>query len=180
MAYITTTELAERPGARELAQLASADAQPVSDFALMDATLRGQDRSAWTPAQTAAADLALARVQDAIAEAGALIDGYLAQRGYALPLEMPATSTGKSVLTAWARSITRYLLNKSRISDEGKDPVARDYRDALKMLGLLAQGKYSLGAGDPASPANAPGGATEVRFDSAPTVFSRSELRSFH
>ena len=55
MAYITTTELAERPGARELAQLASADAQPVSDFALMDATLRGQDRSAWTPAQTAAA-----------------------------------------------------------------------------------------------------------------------------
>ena len=48
------------------------------------------------------------------------------------------------------------------------------------MLGLLAQGKFSLGAGDPASPANAPGGATEVRFDSAPPVFSRSQLRSFH
>ena len=180
MPYITTAELAERPGARELALAASSDTAPVVAYALMDATLRGADRSAWTPEQVAAADAALQRVQDAVAEAGAVIDGYLAQRGYALPLEMPATSTGKSVLTAWARSITRYLLNKSRISDEGKDPVARDYRDALKMLGLLAQGKYSLGAGDPASPANAPGGATEVRFDSAPSVFSRSQLRSFH
>ena len=179
MAYITTTELAERPGARELAQLASADAQPVSDFALMDATLRGQDRSAWTPAQTAAADLALARVQDAIAEAGALIDGYLAQRGYTLPLELPATSTGKSVLTAWARSITRYLLNKSRISDEGKDPVARDYRDALKMLGLLAQGKYSLGAGDPEAAGSAASGATDVRFAAAAPTFGRAQLGAF-
>ena len=177
MAYITTTELAERPGARELAQLASADAQPVSDFALMDATLRGQDRSAWTPAQTAAADLALARVQDAIAEAGALIDGYLAQRGYALPLSLPPTSTGKSLLTAWARSIARYLLNGQRITDESKDPVARDYRDALKMLGQLAAGKLSLGGTDPAAPANV--STTDVRFDAAPQVFGRSELRSF-
>ena len=177
MAYITTTELAERPGARELAQLASADAQPVSDFALMDATLRGQDRGAWTPAQTAAADLALARVQDAIAEAGALIDGYLAQRGYALPLSLPPTSTGKSLLTAWARSIARYLLNGQRITDESKDPVARDYRDALKMLGQLAAGKLSLGGTDPAAPANV--STTDVRFDAAPQVFGRSELRSF-
>ena len=177
MAYITTTELAERPGARELAQLASADAQPVSDFALMDATLRGQDRSAWTPAQTAAADLALARVQDAIAEAGALIDGYLAQRGYALPLSLPPTSTGKSLLTAWARSIARYLLNGQRITDESKDPVARDYRDALKMLGQLAAGKLSLGGTDPAAPANV--STTDVRFDAAPQVFGRSELRAF-
>ena len=180
MPYITTAELAERPGARELALAASSDTAPVVDYALMDATLRGTDRSAWTPEQIAAADAAVQRVLDAVAEAAAVIDGYLAQRGYTLPLELPATSTGKSVLTAWARSITRYLLNKSRISDEGKDPVARDYRDALKMLGLLAQGKYSLGAGDPASPANAPGGATEVRFDSALPVFSRSQLRSFH
>ena len=177
MAYITTTELAERPGARELAQLASADAQPVSDFALMDATLRGQDRSAWAPAQTAAADLALARVQDAIAEAGALIDGYLAQRGYALPLSLPPTSTGKSLLTAWARAIARYLLNGQRITDESKDPVARDYRDALKMLGQLAAGKLSLGGTDPAAPANV--STTDVRFDAAPQVYGRSELRSF-
>ena len=177
MPYITTTELAERPGAREIALAASSDTTPVVDYALMDATLRGQDRTAWTPEQTAAADAALQRVQDAVAEAGAVIEGYLAQRGYALPLDLPPTATGKSLLTSWARSITRYLLNGQRITDESKDPVARDYRDALKMLGLAATGKLSLGGTDPAAPANAPG--TDVRFDAAPPVFSRSELRAF-
>ena len=110
MPYISTAELAERPGARELALAASSDTAPVVAYALMDATLRGADRSAWTPEQVVAADAALQRVQDAVAEAGAVIDGYLAQRGYALPLSLPPTSTGKSLLTAWARSIARYLL----------------------------------------------------------------------
>ena len=177
MPYITPTELAERPGAREIALAASSDATPVVDFALMDATLRGTDRTAWTPEQLASADAALQRVQDAVAEAGAMIDGYLAQRGYALPLDLAPTSTGKNLLTAWARSITRYLLNGQRITDESKDPVARDYRDALKMLAQLAAGKLSLGANDPAAPANAP--STDVRFDAPPPVFSRSELRAF-
>lgn len=177
MPYISTAELAERPGARELAQLASAEHQAVSEYDLMDATLRGTDRSAWAADRIAAADVALARINDAVAEASAVIDGYLVQRGYVLPLELPATSTGKSVLTAWARAITRYLLNKSRITDESKDPVARDYRDALKMLGLLAQGKYSLGAGDPA--AGVVSGNTDVRFTGAPTVFGRDQLAAF-
>lgn len=177
MAYITPAELAERPGARELALAASSDTAPVVDYALMDATLRAQDRSAWTPEQRAGADAALQRVQDAMAEAGALIDGYLAQRGYALPLQLVPTSAGKSLLTAWARAITRYLLNGQRITDETKDPVARDYRDALKMLAQLAAGKLSLGGADPAAPANT--SATDVRFDAAPPVFSRRELHSF-
>jgi phage gp36-like protein len=178
MSYITPAELAERPGARELAQLASSDTQPVKDYALMDATLRGTSRAAWTPEQIAAADAALARINDAIAEAGGVIDGYVAQRGYTLPLTLPPTSTGKSVLAAWARAITRYLLNKNRITDETKDPVARDYRDALKMLGLLAQGKYSLGANDPARDESI-SSSTDVRFAGDPTVFGRDQLSRF-
>lgn len=55
--------------------------------------------------------------------------------------------------------------------------MARDYRDALKMLGQLAAGKLSLGGTDPAAPANV--STTDVRFDAAPQVFGRSELRSF-
>ena len=177
MPYITTTELAERPGAREIAQAASSATAPVVDYGLMDATLRGSDRTAWTTEQIAAADAALRRVEDAVAEAEAVIDGYLAQRGYTLPLVLPPTSTGKSLLTAWSRAIARYLLLGQRQADESKDPVARDYRDALKMLGQLAAGKLSLGGTDPAAPANAV--STDVRFDAAPQVFSRRELRSF-
>ncbi|MDF1486694.1 DUF1320 family protein [Ramlibacter sp. H39-3-26] len=177
MPYITTAELAERPGAREIAQTASLPHQMVRDDALMDATLRGLDRSTWTPEQVAVADAALARVQDAVAEAGAVIDGYLVQRGYTLPLVLPAGSTGRSMVTVWARSITRYFLNKDRMTDESKDPVARDYRDALKLLGLLAAGKFSLGADDPAATANT--SATDVRFESAPLVFGRAQMRTF-
>ncbi len=177
MSYITTAELADRPGAREIAQVASTALQAGRDDALMDATLRGTDRSAWTPEQIALADAALARVQDAVAEAGALIDGFVAQGGHALPLTLPPSSAGKSVLTAWARAITRYLLNQSRITDEAKDPVARDYRDALRMLGLVAQGKFSLGAADPA--ASGAASATDVRFSAAAPVFGRAQLQAF-
>lgn len=177
MPYISTAELAERPGAREIALHATSDGAATVDYALMDATLRGSDRSSWLADDIAQADAALQRVQDAVAEAGAIIDGYLAQRGYALPLDLPPTSTGKSLLTAWARAIARYLLNGDRPADEGKDPIARDYRDALKMLAQLAAGKLSLGATDPAAPANS--ASTDVRFDSAPAVFGRSQLRHF-
>lgn len=177
MPYITTAELAERPGAREIALLATSDGAATVDIALMDATLRGTDRSAWPADELLQADAAQRRVLDAVAEASALIDGYLAQRGYALPLELPSPSTGKSMLTVWARAIARYLLNGERVSDESKDPVSRDYRDALKRLAEVAAGKLSLGAVDPQAPANAP--STDVRFDSAPRVFGRDELRTF-
>jgi len=178
--YITFIELAERPGAREIAQVASQFNQAVRDDALMDATLRGTDRSAWTAEQVANADAALRRVSDAIGEAGALIDGFLVQRGYTLPLVLPPSSTGKTVLTSWARAITRYLLNQHRITDESKDPVARDYRDAMKMLALLAQGKFSLGGADPAADPNGPAASsTDVRFSGDVNVFGRDQLRAF-
>lgn len=177
MPYVTFAELAERPGARELAQVAGAEHLAVVDPALMDATLRGLDRSGWDAGALAGADAAAARITDAVAEADALIDGFLVQRGYVLPLVLPSTSTGKSVLGAWARAIARYLLHKGRISDESKDPIARDYRDAMKMLRLLAEGKYSLGAEDPAQAGT--GGATDVRFAGAPNVFGRDQLRHF-
>lgn len=177
MAYITPAELAERPGASEIAQVASLAHQMVRDAALMDATLRGTDRSRWSADEQAAADIALARVQDAIAEAGALIDGYLVQRGYTLPLQLLATGSGMSVLASWARSITRYLLNKDRVTDVAKDPVARDYQDALKMLGLLAQGKFSLGAADPE--ASKAASSTDVRFAGDATTFGRRQLSAF-
>jgi len=177
MPYVTLVELAERPGARELAQVAGSEHLPVIDPELMDATLRGSDRSAWAPELVASADDAAARVTDAVAEASALIDGFLAQRGYVLPLVLPPISAGMSVLGAWARAITRYSLHKSRISDEAKDPIARDYRDALKMLALLADGKFSLGAGDPNTLSKVSG--TDVRFLGAPNVFGRDQLRFY-
>lgn len=171
MQYITAAQLAERPGARELSQVATAaHLKPVAPD-LMEATLRGTDRSAWTPDDIAVADDALQRIEDAVAQAESLIDGYLAQRSYSLPL-----NPVPELVTGWARDIARYLLHKDRGGKEDSDPVVRAYKDALKFLELIAAGKFKLGAEDPI--ANDPN-SVDVRFESSPNVFSRDQLRRF-
>lgn len=175
MPYVTLQQLAERPGALDLAALASAEHEALVEAELMDASLRGADRGAWSVEQRAAADAAIARIQDAVAEADALIDGFLTQRGYVLPLDLAPMGAAVAMLSGWSRAITRYLLSKNRISDESKDPVARDYRDALKLLRLVAEGKFGLGLAEPVPPAS----GTDVRFDGAPNVFGRDQLGAF-
>lgn len=141
--YITPAQLAERPGARELAQVATRERDAIVADDLMEATLRVTDRSSWSSDLVAIADDALARINEAITGAAGTIDGFLARR-YTLPLP-----TVPTIVTEWSRSITRYLLHKDRISGEGTDPILRDYRDAMKTLALTADGKFSLGADDP-------------------------------
>lgn len=176
MPYITHSELAERPGARELAQVATPENRPVLDIELMDATLRGMDRSAWSPDAIADADAALRRIDDAVAEADATIDGYLAKRGYAVPMELAAESARK-LIAGWSRAIARYLLQKDSISDEKTSAIARDYRDAQRLLQATADGKFSLGAEDPQAPGAGP--STDVRFAYPEPVFGRAQLRAF-
>lgn len=170
MDYITLDHLAERPGAMELAQVASSQHLPIIDYALMDASLRGGDRSTWTPEEVAGADLVLDRITEAMTEAESIVNGYLVKRGYGLPL-----SPVPSLVTGWVRDIGRYLLHKDRISDD-KDAILRNYKDALKFLQMVADGTFSLGAQDPI--ATSPDLA-DVRFDADENVFSRQQLRSF-
>lgn len=171
MQYITPDDLAERPGARELAQVATKEGARQVATELMEATLRGGDRSTWPADQVAVADDALQRIQGAVTEAESLINGYLARRNYPLPL-----SPVPELVTGWVRDIGRYLLHKDRGGKEDSDPVVRNYRDALKFLGLIAEGKFSLGAADPitSNPSQ-----LDVRFESAPSVFDRTSRRAF-
>ncbi len=177
MPYITHAELAERPGAVELAQLATDANRPVVDAELMDATLRGADRSAWSAEALTDADDAMRRIDEAVAEADAIIDGYLVKRGYAVPLALPGGQPMKLV-AAWSRAITRYALAKDGIGDERTSATARDYRDAHKLLQQVADGTFSLGAGDPQAAGQA-GGSTDVRFSFPEPVFGRSQLKAF-
>lgn len=166
--YITPAQLADRPGARELAQVATRDRSSIVQDDLMEATLRGTDRSAWSADEIVVADDALARINEAIADAKGVIDGFLGRR-YTLPLtnEFP-------VVTAWSRQITRYMLHKDRISNEQTDPILRDYRDAMKMLQLTANGQFSLGLDDPAVQDS---GLVQIVSDGK--VFGRDQTRSF-
>lgn len=145
--YITPAQLADRPGATELAQVASPERSPIVDALLMDAVLRGADTSGFDPADLAVATEALATITDAITSADGLIEGFLARRGYPLPLD-PVPG----VVAGWARAIARYQLHANRITDPNTDPIARDYKDALKLLQLTADGKFSLGITDTTAP----------------------------
>lgn len=169
--YVTPASLAELPGALEISQVASTEhAAALVEPALMELTLRDGDRSAYSPEEVAAADAALARVNAAIADADAAIEGYLRMRSYVLPLD-PVPP----IVTTWARAITRYYLHKHLLSSEAKDPIVRDYQDALKFLGLVAAGKFSLGAGDVVAPVD--GGSPQVC--APPRVFDANTLRDF-
>lgn len=170
MAYLTPTDLAEKPGPREMAEVATDPQADVVQTDLMDATLRGLERSAWGDADIAIADNALARISGEISLAQQLMDGFLAKR-YPLPLQ-----TVPGMLTVWCRAIVRYQLHGGRISDEKTDPIVRDYRDALKLLQAVQDGSFSLGLDDPllASPAS-----VDAQFDSTPTIFNRGQLKAF-
>lgn len=143
MPYLTTQQLHESPGAKELAEVASDDHKPMVSYELMEAALLGDDASAWSEDDTLAAQEALTRINDAIADASGLIDGYLRKAGHTLPLV-----TVPRLVTVWCRAITRYYLHKNRRSLESEDSIVRDYKDAQKLLKEVSEGKMALGLSD--------------------------------
>jgi phage gp36-like protein len=172
--YCTPAQLADAKLTRELAQVATPESARILGDALMEATLRGEDRSAFEPADVEVADDALVHVQKAIEEAGGVIDGYLRARKpspYVVPLD-PVPE----IVSVWARWITRYLLHKDRVhTTEQVDPIVRDYKEAMRFLQLVADGKFSLGADDPLPPAGA--GMPQV---CAPTrIWDQDSLRDY-
>lgn len=169
MPYVTPAQLADSPRAQEIAQVATPENETIVDTVLMDAVLRGASTSTFVPAQVAVAQKVLATVNAIIADTDQLIDGYLAKR-YTLPFVSFPT-----ILTSWARAIVRYRLHQHLISDEKTNPIARDYRDAIKFLSLVADGTISLGAGDP----TASGGAGMTQVVAPGRVFTPDSLADF-
>ena len=96
--------------------------------------------------------------------------GYYRLAGYALPLQPPV----HRLVTAWARDIARHRLHKNRLADDGKDPISRAWRDALRLLQQVAEGKFAIGPVDTVAVHK-----TQAIFDSAPLVFGRKQLRAW-
>lgn len=172
--YCTPVNLVDAKLVRELAQVATPERFPIVADDLMEATLRGEDRTAFDPADVAIADDTLVHIERALTDADGVIDGYLRMRKpvpYAVPL-----SPVPGIVSVWARQIARYLLHKDRVNTEEKtDPIVRDYRDALRFLELTRDGKFSLGTEDPLPPAGA--GAPE--YCAPPREFTLDRLKDF-
>jgi phage gp36-like protein len=154
--YVTLSQLADLPGARELAQVASTEHEAVVDAELMELTLRGGDRSGYLDEDIARADAAKARIEEAITETDDTIDAYLARR-VTVPVPVPR------ILVQIARAFVRYELHKHLVAGEGDNPIVRDYRDKTKLLEAIRDGKVMLGATDPMSAGSTSAGDVEIQ-----------------
>lgn len=143
MKYIQPQQLIDRPGLRELAQVATPESYRAIDEALLRASLLREDLSAWPADDIAVADKAVARIKDAVRDAESMIDGFLGKRSY-LPL-----NPVPGIVTTWCRAIARYFLHQNRLNADDRDPITRDYKDAQRLLQLTSEGKFSLGVDDP-------------------------------
>lgn len=145
--YLTPSGLMDRFGPRELAELSTADDLHIVDSELLRLTITGGDRSAFSAAEIATADEALARIQMALTEASAIIDSFLRPR-YALPL-VPVPPP----LPRLAGDIARFLLMDDRATEEARSR----YEAALKMLAEMRDGRLTLGPSEPAVASAQPG-----------------------
>jgi len=108
-------------------------------------------------------------VGQALADAAALIDGYLDVR-YALPL-----SPVPSALRRQAAVIAYYLLHVEHVPDK----VATDHKDAVRWLEQVAAGRIALATGSGEDTGRASTADETVRLETAPRVFSRDSLRGW-
>lgn len=104
-------------------------------------------------------------LNQALADAEALIDGYVAQR-YRLPM-----SPVPEILKKHACSIAFYNLHRGRYTDE----VRKEYEDVLTFLRGVARGEVSLPAAGHES-ASAP---AEARVEGPDRIFNRDSLKVF-
>lgn len=137
MAYVTQQDLVDRFGEGELIRLTNPD-------------------------NYGATEVDTARLDGAIADAEALVDGYLGGR-YEVPLK-PVPR----VITRVSADLARYYLY-----DEGApEPVAQRYEEALRFLRSCARGEAGLGvsaSGERAETLDQP------VVQSSGTVFGRGE-----
>ncbi|AVP97905.1 DUF1320 domain-containing protein [Ahniella affigens] len=143
MAYLTAADIAVLRDPEKVAQLCTPSHLAVVPAELMRLTLTGGARAGYPTDAIDAADAAFATVSAELAATEQLVDGYLAGR-YVLPL-----SPVPGVLKGWVLDIVWFRLLGDRIGKPSEDSAALRYRDALRFLEQVRDGKLSLGASDP-------------------------------
>lgn len=170
--YATPADLAGTPTANGrfeadfVAQRAAPEGQRVTGE-LLRLTIAGGDRSAYGAEDIAAADAALARINDALSDADAIIDGYLADQ-YTLPLD-PVPR----LIKRYACDIARYLLWGAAAVKDGEEE--RAYNNALTMLRQTRDGKLTLGVQPRAR--QTPDRVAPELVDGGERLFTRDTLR---
>lgn len=142
MAYVSLADLVDRYGEEEIAQRSDRAAGVTIDAAV---------------------------VGQAIADAEAEIDAWLAAR-YALPLP-----TVPAVLKRVAAAMARYHLWEQQASER----VRQDYEDARRLLEAISRGRVALGLPSNLPEASRPQQSPAAAKSGAPGVFAREATEGF-
>jgi len=149
--FATRSDLLARSNARRLAQLAvPADVAMPPESALRIA-IAGGDLTALTPAEQTSLNLALAAIDQALADANELIVSY----------GIPATAQSTLIARLCSAIALYYLQGAERMTDD----VNKAYEGAVATLKSHARGDLSL---LPAVPTTIPLLEDQVLFDSQP------------
>jgi phage gp36-like protein len=114
---------------------------------LLRVTVEGGDRADYTQTEQDAADAAVERIDQALADGAAQIDSYLSPN-YTLPL--PAELVAASSLEQVNCDVARYNL----YDDRAPEFVEERYDRRIKWLRDVSAGKASLGTEDTAATAD--------------------------
>lgn len=116
--------------------------------------------------QPATGQIDVAAVEDALADADATIDGYLAAR-YRLPIVLVP-----KLLVHTAESVAIYKLHRKAPDEK----ITADYRDAIKTLQDIAAGRQRLDLAGIEPERSSGSGSVST---SSPRVFTDAVLRDF-
>lgn len=146
MGYATASDVLLL-GASESAALATPDWLRVIPAQLLNATVEGADRSNWDEQQCYAADLALARINDALRDADSEINSALSAN-YSVPLAGDAPEWVHELLRSVARALARWWLadDSERYDETGRpvSPIADRARWGRQQLASIAKGQLRL------------------------------------
>jgi phage gp36-like protein len=162
--YLTAAELMERFDESELAQVAPPRSMSRVDPQLFRAVILEEDTSAWAQDEIDAAEAGVKRIDEAISDAGQEVDGYIGHR-YKLP-----SSPVPTLIKRLAANIARYHLH----DDAATEDIQRRYKDAIRTLETVRDGRMSLGVDEPKSTK-----AGTPEFESSDVRWRRGESNGY-
>lgn len=164
--YASAAQLLMRYSADEIAQRADCSIPSLVYGELLSKAADGEDLSEYSVDEQAAALAALAKVNRKLQDASQTINSYLGGR-YQLPL-----SNAPEVLERIAAQLARYFL----YDDSATEQVANLYKDSIKFLENVANGKVQLGPADNGDVAPSASGAEMISDE---RVFGRRNSGGF-
>jgi phage gp36-like protein len=168
MTYSTALKMVRQFGAKELAEVAAPKDRALLPDTVLRKHVNGESITDEDPDVQLAAAEAVARIENAIAEAEGIADAYIGSGGYTTPL-----STVPEYISGAVEDIARWLLHKENPSEA----VIERNRQARAMLDRVASGKMLIVEADGDTAAQS--SSSRIAVSGPDEVFTESVLGSF-